>query len=93
MVGTITSVQESHFQYGFIGDCTKCPIALAMLSAGYPYPIVDYHNICYSNDYDEITKPMTKELKRKVDAIDSKKGVKPFKIIERKDNFSVYKGE
>ena len=97
MVGTITSVEESHLEHGLLADCRKCPVALAMLDGAYDNPVVDYSKISYfkfENNLDnEITKNMTKELRRLVENIDMKMNIKPFKIIERKDNFSVYKGE
>ena len=50
MVGTITTLQPSDFENGFICDCRQCPVALALKRNNYDNPVVDNLSIAYFNN-------------------------------------------
>ena len=93
MIGTITTLQPSDFENGFICDSKQCPIALAMNRSNYRYPTVGNISIGYYNSEGKgISKKLTKDLSRKISSIDHRRNIKMFSIIERKNRFSLYKG-
>ncbi|MXV74897.1 hypothetical protein F4Z99_11530 [Candidatus Poribacteria bacterium] len=92
-VGTITKIEDQDFLHGSVSDCRRCPVALALNRNGYHGAVVTHDIIAYYKDREEISKPITKGVRRKIESIDNQNQINPFMIIEREDRFSLYKGK
>ena len=90
----ITEIKANDFLKGFAYDCRQCPVALGLIRNNYVSPSVDSQRISYFNKSNkEVTKSITKGLSRKINSIDNQRPIKPFKIIERENRFSIYKNK
>jgi hypothetical protein len=90
----IVKVTKEHIKNGKIGNCRKCPVALAIKEAtGCRYVEVDNNSICYSHKkYPWRKEPykmlhdnwvrckMTRAVYSFVEKFDEKESVKPFKF-------------
>ena len=94
----ITRVTERCYQFGIIDDCQVCPIALALIYNGYDSVEVHNQSIDYliyaiPTERKSTSKKITKELQKRIASIDAKTSkLKPFKIIEKNNSFSIYRG-
>lgn len=91
---TLTHVTQKLLDTSILCDSKLCAVAQALKRKDYCYPIVDCESISYHNldAEQEITKPMTIELSRKIQAIDNnKRRIKPFFIEETEHNFRIFR--